>query len=219
MEFRTVGRPTHGRRSKLDIVGDILRVVAEGAEKPTNIIFRANLTWPLTVAYLEALLRHEMIRVESVGSKPTYHVTAKGSALLKSYIDTAEAAAELELDTIDTALLSKVTARKARVKAEDPPNSLESIRVSLENEGYHPAPIMRRGLSGVEHNFDLAMESEKGARLGYILSEQGTVGDVIRAFILQTDCEFQVRVLCLKQPDAQAKELADSYSVALVYRP
>ena len=113
MEFRTVGRPGHGRRSRLDIVGDVLRVISEGAEKPTNVMFRANLTWPLTVAYLEALVRHGMVRADAEGSKVEYHVTPKGTGLLRSFIETEEAAAELELEKFDSALLSKAAARGA----------------------------------------------------------------------------------------------------------
>ena len=213
MEFRTVGRPTHGRRSRLDIVGDILRAISEGAEKPTNIMFRANLTWPLTVAYLETLLRHDMVRTEVVGSKLAYKVPPKGSSLLRSFIETEEGAAELGLDKLDPALLARAAAR--RKPMEEKPMSLEAIRTANEREGYRVLPSVSRGRSGVSHTFDLVMASG-GTRLGYIVSEKGAAGDVIRAFILQTDCEMQVQVLCLSPPDEQARALAASYSIAMV---
>ena len=197
MEFRTVGRPSHGRRSKLDIVGDVLRVISEGTEKPTNIMFKANLTWPLTIAYLETLMRHDMVKADVVGTKLAYQVTPKGSALLRSFIETEEAAAELELDKLDSALLSRVVA-KPKAKPEETPMSLEAIRLVNEREGYRISPATRKGLSGVDHTFDLVMTNEKRAALGYIVSDHGTIGDVLRAFILQTDCEMQVQVLCVE---------------------
>lgn len=196
-------------------MGDVLRVVSEGAEKPTNIMFRANLTWPLTVAYVETLVRHEMLRVDVNGNRVAYHVTPKGSALLRSFIETVEAAAELRLETMDSAILSRVSASKPKAKSEAP-TSLDAIRETLEREGYGQVPKVRQGLSGVEHGFDMIMSNGKGARIGYITSETGGVGDIIRAFILQTDCEFQVRVLCLAPPDVNAKELAASYNIALM---
>lgn len=213
MEYRTVGRPGHGRRSKLDIVGDILRVISEGAEKPTNIMFKANLTWPLTLAYIETLMRHDMLRAEAVGSKLAYHVTPKGNALLRSFMETEEAAAELELDKLDSALLSK--AGKAKPK-EEMPMSLEAIRLVNEKEGYRVLPSTRKGLSGVDHSFDLVMANDHGTKLGYIVSAKGVVGDVIRAFILQTDCEMQVQVLSLSRPEDQARALAMSYSISII---
>lgn len=214
MDFRMGEKPSHGRRSKLDIVGDILRVISEGAEKPTNIMFRANLTWPLTVAYVEVLLRHDMIRMEDDGSRFVYRVAPKGIALLKSFIQTEEAAAELELDKIDTTLLQKMSASKARAKEE--PTSLEAIRALRERQGFHVVAETRRGLSGVEHTFDMVMEDGKGGKVGYLVSTRVEVGDIIRAFILQTDCELQMQVLCLAQPNAEAIELAKSYKITLI---
>ncbi|MDG6976134.1 MAG: hypothetical protein JRN27_08600, partial [Nitrososphaerota archaeon] len=113
MAYLSGRAPKHGRRSKLDIVGDILRVVSDGAEKPTNVMFRANLTWPLTVAYIELLLRHRMLSTEEGGGRAVYRVTPKGSELLRSFIEMEEGTAELELDRFDAGMFSKVMSRPA----------------------------------------------------------------------------------------------------------
>ena len=216
MEFVAGGRPGHGRRSKLDIVGDVLRVVSEGAEKPTNIMFKANLTWPLALAYLEVLVRHAMVKADASGGKVSYHITPKGMALLRSFMETEEAAAELELDRLDATLFAKASSRGPKMGAMSA--AIEGVRLALGKEGYRPAPGVRRGVSGVEHSFDLVMANGRGSTLGYITSQKGQVGDVIRAFILQTDCEIQVRVLCAADPGPEARSLATVYNIALVQR-
>jgi hypothetical protein len=94
--------------------------------------------------------------------------------------------------------------------------SLESIRIALEKVGYRSQPTTMRGVSGVEHNFDLVVASQDGTRLGYLISERPTVPEVMRAFILQRDCEFTVRLVCKDQPGRDAQELADSYGVKLI---
>ncbi|MDG6910196.1 MAG: hypothetical protein JRN08_07480, partial [Nitrososphaerota archaeon] len=134
MEFRTGRAPRHGRRSKLDIVGDVLRVVSEGAEKPTNVMFRANLTWPLTVAYLELLLRHKMLGAEESEGKLLYRVTPKGSGLLRSFIEMEEGAAELELDRFDSAMVSKVISKARPTEGPEASAPLRAIQAAMERE-------------------------------------------------------------------------------------
>ena len=175
-------------------------------------MFKANLTWPLTIAYLETLMRHGMVRSEAVGSKLAYRVTEKGLSLLRSFIATEEAAAELALDKLDATLLVRV----AQAKKKEAPLSLNAFRESLEKEGRKPEPRVRKGLSGVEHTFDLVMTDENGGAVGYIVSEKGTPGDVIRAFILQADCELPVHLLCFAEPEDEAKALAASYKLDLI---
>ncbi len=45
---------TSGRRSRLEMTCDILRVISQGVEKPTRIMQLANLTWKDLLMYLEA---------------------------------------------------------------------------------------------------------------------------------------------------------------------
>ena len=216
LEFKSGRAPKHGRRSKLDIVGDVLRVVSDGAEKPTNVMFRANLTWPLTLAYLELLLRHRMLTTVESGSRSTYRVTPKGSELLTSFIELEEGAAELELDRFDSALATKVISKPGGGGGAQEPAPIRAIREKMEREGFTATEPKIRGLSGVDHAFDLVMSNRTGSKVGYSLVERAGIGDVIRAFILQTDCELQVRTVSKARPDQEAVELAKTYGVTLV---
>lgn len=215
MQFRTVDRPSHGRRSKLDIVGDILQVIAEGSQRPTNIMFKANLTWPLTIAYLEVLLRHKMITREGTENKFVYRIAPKGADLLRSYVDVEEGAAELELDQVDLKLLFKMATNKG-TSQEAGPLFLDTIRESFERIGYHGSPTTMQGQSGTEHRFDLVMSNREGAKVGIIAAENVTELVVMRAFVLQIDCEVPVQVASMATPTQKAVELAQAYGLKLI---
>jgi predicted transcriptional regulator len=205
----------HGRRSKLDIVGDVLRAIREGAERPTNIMFRANLTWPLTVTYLELLLRSRMVRTEPDGDKLVYRIEPKGAALLNSFLELEERAAELGLDRLDHELVSKVMSEHRQMKAQVP-DVTSMVRRSMERKGFTSMPSAFRGLSGVEHRFDLLLENKEGLRFGYIVVNELNVADVMKAFIIQTDCELKVGLVCGSEPGKETKELAATYGVKVV---
>ncbi len=76
---------TEGRRSILQIRVDILRVVAEGYGKPTQVMYRANLSWNVLQNQLRFFLESGMVQVEEYGNRRRYNVTAKGNETLLSY--------------------------------------------------------------------------------------------------------------------------------------
>ena len=76
---------SEGRRSLLQIKVDILKVVAAGYGKPTQIMYRANLSWNVLQAQLKSFIGSGMLDVEEYGSRRRYMVTAKGAEMLESY--------------------------------------------------------------------------------------------------------------------------------------
>ena len=77
----------HRRRSNIEIIGDMLRVGANGAGK-TEIMYSANMSYSQLQKYLGLLISHGFIdRLEVGNPVVTYRVTERGSTLLKS-IDT-----------------------------------------------------------------------------------------------------------------------------------
>ena len=83
-ELNAKGIP-EGRRSLLQIKVDILRVVAAGYGKPTQIMYKANLSWNVLQAQLKSFLESEMIEVEAYGSRRRYLITPKGIDMINSY--------------------------------------------------------------------------------------------------------------------------------------
>ena len=85
-EASTLNRPpTEGRRSLLQIKVDILRAVESGYGKPTQIMYRANLSWNVLQAQLKSFIESGMLEVESYGSRRRYLITPKGTEMVLSY--------------------------------------------------------------------------------------------------------------------------------------
>lgn len=74
------------RRSKLDIMLTVLNAVADGEEKPTKIMYAANMSWNLTQKVFEDLLRQGLLEVDEVEmgtrSRRRYQLTEKGRNVL-----------------------------------------------------------------------------------------------------------------------------------------
>ena len=79
-------RPTgEGRRSLLQIKVDILRAVEGGYGKPTQIMYKANLSWNVLQTQLKSFLESGMLEVEAYGSRRRYLITPKGVEMVQSY--------------------------------------------------------------------------------------------------------------------------------------
>jgi len=87
IEVQTMGATTYtarndrkrdfARRSQLEICMDMLSAVKDGSERPTQIMYRANLSWL-------ALQTHFKTLVES-GNRKRYEITEKGRSVLMAY--------------------------------------------------------------------------------------------------------------------------------------
>ena len=76
------------RRSKLEIVISVLDAVRSGDDKPTRIMYSANLSWRTAKKVLESLVKHSLL-IESSGSgrtKKRYVLSEKGHGVL-DYIE------------------------------------------------------------------------------------------------------------------------------------
>lgn len=67
------------RRSRIEIIGEILSLAANGARK-TSIVYRANLNFNLVNRYLNLLIQEGMISLASGSGK--YKTTEKGLEFL-----------------------------------------------------------------------------------------------------------------------------------------
>lgn len=74
-----------GRRSLLQIKIDILRVVAQGSGKPTQMMYKANLSWRVLQTQLKYFLESGLLTVEEYGSRRRYYVTPKGIETMKAF--------------------------------------------------------------------------------------------------------------------------------------
>ncbi len=75
------------RRSQLEIRMDILRAIMEGAEGPTQIMYKANLSWILLCDHLSALGDQGFVGEKTVGNRKKYSLTGKGIEIVGAYLN------------------------------------------------------------------------------------------------------------------------------------
>lgn len=73
------------KRSKLVIYLDVLSVIGEGEDKPTRIMYNANISWKPLQETLDSLLKQELIEVKNIQNHKRYKITPKGRKLLKYF--------------------------------------------------------------------------------------------------------------------------------------
>jgi predicted transcriptional regulator len=86
------------RRSAFEVRMDILRVAAEGATKPTHIMYRSNTSWMILQKNLESLLESGFMLQNGQGARAEYTITEKGLAVFHDYADLIDRAAAHPLE-------------------------------------------------------------------------------------------------------------------------
>jgi predicted transcriptional regulator len=78
------------RRSKMETYCDIVKAIGAGAEKPTHIMYRANLSWTVMQGYIKDLETQELVTSQESDGKRLFKLTEKGFMLLKQYVSIKE---------------------------------------------------------------------------------------------------------------------------------
>ena len=74
------------RRSRMETCCDIIKAIGGGAEKPTHIMYRANLSWTVMQGYIKALEGQGLVQAQDAEGKRLYQLTDRGFGLLKQYL-------------------------------------------------------------------------------------------------------------------------------------
>lgn len=72
------------RRSRLEIYLDVLKIIGCGIDKPTRVMYMANLSWAPFSEILVDLERRGLIERKIVKNRVRLFVTEKGKRLLKT---------------------------------------------------------------------------------------------------------------------------------------
>jgi predicted transcriptional regulator len=83
----TMTKRVVSRRSQLEIRMDILRAIMEGAEGPTQIMYKANLSWILLCDHLGALGGQGFVGERTVGNRKKYSLTGRGIEIVGAYLN------------------------------------------------------------------------------------------------------------------------------------
>jgi predicted transcriptional regulator len=189
--------------------------VSEGNLGPTRIMYKANLTWPLTIAYLEILTRHQMVVRQANGGSVEYAITQKGTSLLRTYTQLQEAASGLELERASYNRIEKVLESQG-APVSGGASSLASVRKKLESLGLEFLEGTVEGTSGSKHKFDLMVKTAEGMILGFYVVPELTEVEVVKYFIIQLDSGISTVVVYGNSPPGEVLFLGQSYSLKMV---
>ncbi len=77
---------TQTRRSRMETYCDILRIIASGAERPTHIMYKANLSWAVMQLDIKSLEAMGLIVMKLNEGKRLYHLSSKGFQVLQDFL-------------------------------------------------------------------------------------------------------------------------------------
>lgn len=83
------GEKTQGqlnRRSRMETYCEIVKAVGGGAQRPTHIMYKANLSWSVMQEYITNLESFGILNSAVMDGKRVFHLTQKGFALLNKYL-------------------------------------------------------------------------------------------------------------------------------------
>ncbi len=80
---RSTQRFQFGRRSMVESYCDVFDAIGSGVEKPTHIMYKANLSWNVLDAHIEKPVRKGLVIAERENRKK-YHFSGKGLKVLKT---------------------------------------------------------------------------------------------------------------------------------------
>jgi predicted transcriptional regulator len=73
------------KRSRLEVYFDVLKAIGEGVDKPTRIMYKANLSWNTLEDALSTLCSREFVVEKRVGSSRRYVLSSKGQNALEHF--------------------------------------------------------------------------------------------------------------------------------------
>ena len=80
-----------GRRSKLELILDVLEAIMTGTEKPTRIMYEANLSWKLLNEVLSSLTHQDLLdEIDATSTRDRrtsrlYRIMGKGESVVRYY--------------------------------------------------------------------------------------------------------------------------------------
>ena len=87
------------RRSRLEIYFDLLKAVERGVDKPTKIMYKANLSWKTLNEILSVLVSKGFIQEDRVKNSKRYRITEKGHNALTYHRNSLEGLVENRIQT------------------------------------------------------------------------------------------------------------------------
>ncbi len=64
---------------------DLLQVISQGIDRPTQIMYKANLSWIALQTNLKSLVTGAFLSEESLGNRKRYELTQRGFDVLRTF--------------------------------------------------------------------------------------------------------------------------------------
>lgn len=200
----------------MEIICEILRVIYEGSARPTQVMHKANLTWPVLTSHLEVLLRHQLLTREASETRTTYRLTAKGSAVLNIYLKLKEEVGPLESEAVSAQRIEESLELETTLAPQERTATLAAIESALAAANFRLRDDIVPGRSGDKHRFSFLAEGLNRSSYAFDLLGYASEGSVISDFVKQLDSDIPVHIVYTKGTSDGAKRLAASYSIGLV---
>jgi predicted transcriptional regulator len=71
------------RRNHAEVIIDVMRALSDGVDTPTQILYRANISWKTYQTILNALVSKGLAKTESKGKRKRHKLTHKGDSILR----------------------------------------------------------------------------------------------------------------------------------------
>lgn len=84
------------KRARELIYIDILKVISRGIDKPTQIMYKANLSWENMQNIFETLIESGFIKEELKNNSKRYELTDKGRSALSYYMKSLDGLVEVK---------------------------------------------------------------------------------------------------------------------------
>jgi predicted transcriptional regulator len=201
------------RRSKTEMVCDLMLAISEGAVRPTKIMQRANLTWNALLVYLHTLAANGLVRRVEKGRVASYRLTEKGDEVLRAYMKLKEQLGPLKLESVDTRTAVepvKIPATPSRAPDR------ELFSEELRAKGFRLLEPTSKGRSGVQHQFGVVAKDASGVTHGYVFASEPDEKLILGLFVTQLDTGLKLHVVHREDPTPAARERAREYGIELV---
>jgi predicted transcriptional regulator len=77
----------------MEMMVHVLDALRKGADKPTRVMYKSNLSWSACQTFLSHLVERGFVKVVSDGPRKRYELTPSGAEVLSSFTMIAEAMA------------------------------------------------------------------------------------------------------------------------------
>ena len=104
----------------MEVKIDIMQAMAEGAGRPTHIMYRSNLSWAVMRGFIRALEEQGLVSSNEADGRRNYVLTEKGSKVLQTYVSVRK-----QLESVPLIIETPQSKRGAKAALEPMTNSID----------------------------------------------------------------------------------------------